>query len=158
MSRRKCEYGSQQPIKFKLHNITKVKLHHLSPILWTKDLDKTISFYEMVLGFKKRTRFPNFVSLTRDNVEIMFVLPIEEPEDCKDPNNKEEFFSKPQLTGSIYITTEKADELWESVKEKVKIISTIADREYLMRDFSISDNNGYELVFGEDISSKSSSR
>ena len=41
------------------------------------------------------------------------------------------------------------DELWEKVKDKVKIISTIADREYWMRDFSIHDNNGYELVFGE---------
>ena len=130
------------------------KLKYLSPILWTKDLEQTISFYETVLGFKKQTQFPNFASMTRDNVEIMFVLPIDEPEDCKDPNNKEEFFPRPQLTGSIYITTEKVDELWEFVKDKVKIISSISDREYWMRDFSIQDNNGYELVFGEDINSK----
>lgn len=84
----------------------------------------------------------------------MFVLPIEEPEDCKDPDNKEEFFPKPQLTGSIYITTEQVDQLWESIKDKAKVESSIADREYLMRDFSILDNNGYELVFGEDISNK----
>ena len=82
------------------------------------------------------------------------MLPIEEPEDCKDPNNKEGFFPKPQLTGSIYITTEQVDQLWESVKDKAKVESSIADREYLMRDFSILDNNGYELVFGEDISNK----
>ena len=131
-----------------------MKLQYLSPILWTKDLDKTVSFYESVLGFKKRSQFPNFASLSRDNIEIMFVLPIEEPEDCKDPNSNEEFFPKPQLTGSIYITTENVDELWNVVKDKVKVISTIADREYLMRDFSIADNNGYELVFGEDISWK----
>src|SRR6187402_956768 len=118
------------------------KLKFLSPILWTKDLEQTISFYETILGFKKQTQFPNYVSLTRDNVEIMFVLPVDEPEDCKDPNNKEEFFPKPILTGSIYITTEK-------VNDKVKIISPIANREYWMRDFSIRDNNGYELVFGE---------
>ena len=88
----------------------------------------------------------------------MFVLPIEEPEDCKDPNNKEEFFPRPKLTGSIYLTTEKVDELWELVKDEATIESTIADREYMMRDFSILDNNGYELVFGEDISSKNSNR
>jgi len=131
-----------------------MKLHKLAPILWTKDLDQTVSFYESVLGFKKRSQFPNFASLTRDDVNIMFVLPVEEPEDCKDPNNKEEFFPKPQLTGSIYITIEDVDELWEAIKEKAKVISNIADREYLMRDFSIADNNGYELVFGEDISWK----
>jgi len=131
-----------------------MKLYHLSPILWTKDLEQTISFYETVLGFKKQGQVPNYVSLTRDNVEIMFVLPIDEPEDCKDPDNKEEFFPKPQLTGSIYIITEKVDEIWESVKDKARIKSTIANRQYLMRDFSILDNNGYELVFGEDISNK----
>ena len=130
------------------------KLKFLSPILWTKDLEQTISFYETVLGFKKQTEYPNFVSLFRENVELMFVLPIDEPEDCKDPNNKEEFFPKPTLTGSIYITTEKVDELWKFVKDKATIESTIADREYLMRDFSILDNNGYQLVFDEDISAK----
>ena len=131
-----------------------MKLQHLSPILWTKDLEQTISFYETVLGFKKKTQFPNFVSLTRDKIELMFVLPVEEPEDCKDPSNKEEFFPKPKLTGNIYIFTEKVDELWEFVKDKATVESSIADRQYLMRDFSILDNNGYELVFGEDISSK----
>jgi len=130
------------------------KLHFLSPILWTKDLEQTISFYETVLGFKKKTQFPNFVSLKRDHVEIMFVLPTPEPEDCKDPNNKEEFFPKPTITGNIYIFTEKVDELWEFVKDKTKVTAVIADREYLMRDFGILDNNGYELVFGEDISQK----
>ena len=128
------------------------KLEFLSPVLWTKDLEQTISFYETVLGFKKKTKFPNFVSLTRDNAELMFVLPTEEPEDRKAPNNKEEFFPKPHLTGNIYIFTEKVDELWEFVKDKATVKSSICDRAYLMRDFSILDNNGYELVFGEGIS------
>ena len=131
-----------------------MKLRHLSPILWTKDLEKTTSFYEGILGFKKQTQFPNFVSLTKDDVEIMFVLPVEEPANYKDPNHKEEFFPKPHLTGSIYITIEKVDELWEFVKDKVTLESPICDREYRMRDFSILDNNGYELVFGEDISNR----
>lgn len=29
-----------------------MKLHKLSPILWTKDLNGTVSLYETVLGFK----------------------------------------------------------------------------------------------------------
>jgi catechol 2,3-dioxygenase-like lactoylglutathione lyase family enzyme len=124
----------------------------LSPILWTKDLDETISFYESVLGFKANSRFPNFVSLTREHVELMFVLPQDEPEDCKDPNEKEEFFPKPLLTGSIFIVTDQVDKLWESVKDKATIKTSIGDRAYFMRDFSILDNNGYELVFGQDIS------
>ena len=119
------------------------KLKSLSPILYTQDLEQTISFYETVLGFKKQGQFPNFVSLSKDNVEIMFVLP------------SEESFLKPKLTGSIFITMEKVDELWEAIKNNVTIKDSINDREYLMRDFSILDNNGYELVFGEDISTRS---
>ena len=83
----------------------------------------------------------------------MFIVPQEESDDCKDPNNKE-FFPKPTLTGSLFITTEQVDKLWESVKDNATIKSSIADRAYWMRDFSILDNNGYELVFGQDISNQ----
>jgi len=127
------------------------RMKRLSPILWTKDLNETIVFYENVLGFKGKTNFPNFVALTRDDVEIMFIVP-QEPEDCKDANNKVEFFPRPVLTGSIFIVTNQVDELWESVKDKAIIKDSIGNREYLMRDFSILDNNGYKLVFGQDIS------
>ena len=129
-----------------------MRLQKLSPILWTKDLKETIRFYEDVLGFAGRSNLPNFVSLTRGEVEIMFVGPQDEPGECKDPDNREEFFPKPLLTGSLFILTDRVDEVWESVRDRATIKDAIADREYLMRDFSILDNNGYELVFGQDIS------
>lgn len=129
-----------------------MKLHKLSPILWTKDLQGTIAFYETVLGFRGQSHFTNFVSLSRQNVEIMFIVPNDDPEDCKDPDNQAEFFPRPILTGSLFITTDEVDKLWEAVKGKAIIKTTLEDREYWMRDFSILDNNGYELVFGQDIS------
>lgn len=67
------------------------QLRHLSTI-WTKDLDQTISFYETILGFRMQSRFPDFASMMRHKVEIMFVLPTEGPEDYKDTGKKEEFF------------------------------------------------------------------
>jgi hypothetical protein len=82
----------------------------------------------------------------------MFIVPQDEPEECKDLNNKSAFFESPIFTGSIFIVTDQVDKLWESVKDKATIKDTINNREYLMRDFSILDNNGYELVFGQDIS------
>ncbi|SFP04312.1 Glyoxalase/Bleomycin resistance protein/Dioxygenase superfamily protein [Pseudarcicella hirudinis] len=130
-------------------------LQKLSPILWTKNLQETILFYESILGFTCCNNFPNFASLSRDHVEIMIIEPTPEPEDCENPlNNQEAFFPKPKLTGSIYIFSDNVDELWEKVKDKAIIKSDIADRAYWMRDFSILDNNGYELVFGQDISSQ----
>lgn len=131
-----------------------MKLQRISPILWTKNLDETISFYESVLGFKSQSRFPNFAYLSNGDVAMMFVVPQDDPDDCKDPNNKEEFFLKPALTGSIYIYIDRVDGLWNLVKNHARVKSTLEDREYGMRDFSILDNNGYEIVFGEDITSK----
>ncbi len=128
-----------------------MELKRLSPILWTKDLKASIAFYTDILGFGCQSNFPNFASMQKGNVEIMLVEPVEEPEDCKDPENKEPFFEKPRLTGSIYVTVDGVDELWMAVKEYARIESVIADREYGMRDFSILDNNGYEIVFGENI-------
>jgi len=131
-----------------------MKIHELSPILWTKNISETVSFYEDVLEFKSQSNFPNFVSLAKDDTRIMFVVPQEEPEDCKSPDDNDPFFPKAVLTGSIYLFMENVDGLWEKVKDKARIKSSIADREYLMRDFSILDNNGYELVFGQDISNR----
>lgn len=125
-----------------------MQLQKLSPILWTKNLQETISFYETVLGFKSRSNFSNFVSLYKDNVEIMAIVPTAERDE------KENFFPKPLLTGSIYIFMKDVDALWETVKNKATIKTSICDREYWMRDFSITDNNGYEIVFGEDISNR----
>ncbi len=124
-----------------------MQLQALSPILWTKNLSETTSFYETVLGFQSHSDFPNFASLCRDNAEIMVLVPTGEPDD-------KDFFPKPFLTGSIYIFTQGVDEFWESIKNKATIKTPIADRQYLMRDFSIIDNNGYEIVFGEDISNR----
>jgi hypothetical protein len=129
-----------------------MELLHLSPILWTKNLQETIVFYETVLDFKSKSNFPNFVSLTKGNVEIMFVVPQEDLEAGEVLNVDNDFFPKPILTGSLFIVTDDVDVFWQSVKEKVVVKSVINDRAYQMRDFSILDNNGYELVFGQDIS------
>ena len=128
----------------------------LSPILWTKDLSATILFYEGVLGFRGKSMFPDFVSLTREHIEIMFIVPQYEQEECSNPNDKVDFFPRPVLTGSIFIVTDQVDNLWEKVKDKAIIKTSIDNRPYFMRDFSILDNNGYELVFGEPIGSPAS--
>jgi hypothetical protein len=124
-----------------------MQLQALTPILWIKNLQETIIYYETILGFESRSNFPNFATLCRDNAEIMVIVPTGEPGD-------KDFFLNPFLTGSIYIFTQGVDEFWELVKDKAVIKSSICDRKYLMRDFSIIDNNGYEIVFGEDITNR----
>lgn len=119
-----------------------MKFQETSPILWTQDVAETRTFYENVLGFTGQSHFPNFVSLERDHAKIMFIV----------PSGVE--FNGPQLTGSIYFFMEDVQALWEQIKDKVRVKEAICDREYRMRDFSIYDNNGYEIVFGQDINDK----
>jgi catechol 2,3-dioxygenase-like lactoylglutathione lyase family enzyme len=133
-----------------------MKILELSPVLWTKNIAETISFYEDILGFEGKSNFPNFVSFEKDDTRIMFVVPQEWSEEFKKHNDNDVFFSRPILTGSIYMFIADVDAMWEQVKNKARIRSSIADRQYLMRDFSIIDNNGYELVFGQDISKRES--
>ena len=129
-----------------------MKVQELSPILWTKNLNETILFYEDVLGFSSESNFPNFASLSKNDARIMFVVPNDDSEENSTGTNGEAFFPKPSLTGSIYFFIADVDDCWATLKDKARIKSSIADRGYLMRDFSILDNNGYELVFGQDIS------
>lgn len=129
-----------------------MRLKKLTPILWTKDLRETISFYTNNLGFTCRHQIDRFAILTKDDIEIMIVIPMDDSEDCEDMENKQAFFPKPNFTGSLYIDTENVDQLWEKVKDKVKVKYGIGNQDWLVRDFSILDNNGYEVVFGQDIS------
>ena len=69
-----------------------MSLKKLTPILWTKDLQETISFYTNKLGFVCHHQVDRFAVLAKDEIAIMTVIPMDEPEDCKDPDNKEAFF------------------------------------------------------------------
>jgi len=81
-----------------------MKLNRLCPILWTKNLKETIDFYENVLGFKSSSSFPNFVYLVREDVALMFVVPEDEPEECKDADNTESFFPRHYLREAFTFT------------------------------------------------------
>jgi len=132
-------------------------LKSISPILWTKNLEQTILFYRDILGFSAQSNFPNFVSLCRGDVEIMFVEPQAPSEECLAQDTKD-FFPAPSMTGNLYFVVTDVDELWNAINQKVKIKTALEDREYYMRDFSILDNNGYELVFGQNIGPMQSDR
>ena len=83
-----------------------MELLHLSPILWTKNLQETIVFYETVLGFKSKSNFPNFASLTKDGVEIMFVIPKEDLKEGEVLNVDTELFPQP-MRFFLYVLPER---------------------------------------------------
>lgn len=72
--------------------MTTMKLKKLTPILWTKNLQETIAFYVDLLSFTCQYQDERFAALVKDDIEIMTIIPIDDPDNCKDSENKEEFF------------------------------------------------------------------
>ena len=125
-------------------NRKEMKLTEIRPMLWTKDLKGSVSFYTSILGFTCNALNTawGWASLSLDTVSIMFAVP-----------NAHEPFDKPMLTGSLYINTDDVDALWQQLKDRTRICYPIEDFEYGMREFAIYDNNGYLLQFGQPIDS-----
>jgi uncharacterized glyoxalase superfamily protein PhnB len=119
-----------------------MKLLGLAPMLWTKHLNLTVGFYTNILKFKcdELNEEIGWASLSRDNVQVMLAVPKQHPE-----------FKQPQMTGSVYIHTDDVDKLWKELKDIVEVVYPLDNFEYGMREFAISDNNGYTLQFGQEI-------
>ena len=113
----------------------------LTPMLEVEDMDETIEFYETILDFKCVEREGNeWAIVQKDKVSIMF----------SDRFFTEDFPST-YMTGSLYIRTDDIDVIWQILKDKVHVCYPIENFEYGMREFSIYDNNGYRLQFGQEI-------
>jgi uncharacterized glyoxalase superfamily protein PhnB len=124
-----------------------MKFNTLSPVLYTSDLQATISFYVDVLGFTciNYVKDRNWAMVNSGGAAIMLCLP-----------NEHLSFDKPAFTGSFYINTSGVDEVWEKVKDKARICYPIENFDYGMREFAVYDNNDYLLQFGEEIATPAS--
>lgn len=118
-----------------------MQLAALAPILWTDNLDQSITFYCHKLHFHCAAHSKIWASLERDGLELMLSLP-----------NRHEPFSGPSFTGSLYFRCDDVDIWWKSLKDNAPIVYPIQDFEYGMREFAIRDNNGYTLQFGKALS------
>lgn len=119
-----------------------MKLTALRPVLYTKQVKFTIEFYIEMLGFTCNGISEDgiWATLSRDEVEIMVSYP-----------NEHIPFDKPNFTGSIYITVDNVDELWEQLKVVTQVCYDVETFDYGMREFAIYDNNGYLIQFGQPV-------
>jgi predicted enzyme related to lactoylglutathione lyase len=119
-----------------------MKLLDLTPMIWTEQIDETLKFYTEILGFTlhEYNKEWEWAALGKDDVGMMVAKP-----------GSHTPFVKPTYTGTFYFSTDNVDELWNKLKDKVKVAYEIENFEYGMRDFAIYDNNGYMLQFGQEI-------
>jgi lactoylglutathione lyase len=122
----------------------------LTPNIMVPDVNATVKWYQDNLNFKFANKEDNleksleWAVVEADGVEIFF--------------QKVESLSKemPELEGkeigaslTFYIKVEDVQALYDSVKEKVKIIREMKKTFYGTKEFAVSDLNGYILVFSE---------
>ena len=106
-------------------------------MLQSSDLERTIAWYEDVLGFKCTGRYEgNWCRLEREGVSIMFM--------------KNEHLGAPHATAVQYIYVQDVFDLWNKISGKVKAEWGPEKMPYGMYEFAIKDPDGYLLSFGHE--------
>lgn len=108
----------------------------IAPELPSLDLHRTRNFYETKLGFKTISLYPNYAIFSRDGVWLNFVL-------CDDAE-------LPKST-SCYVYIDDANALYAELQQQGVIHpnGALADKPYGVREFSVLDDNGCLLKFGQ---------
>lgn len=110
-----------------------------TPILASLNTEETIKFFTEKLGFTFHSEWDGYLIFSRDCIMLHFWT-------TNDP-------SIPKNTG-CYINVTEVDHLYAEY-EKQDVIhpeGKLTDMPWQMRQFSILDNNGNIIHFGEDIS------
>lgn len=139
-------------IRLSLHVSIFVKnyknMNSITPNIFVKDINETIVFYKK-LGFNIVMTVPedgdiNWVMMTCGNVTLMF-------QTFHSLGNELPSISR-QGGGSLlfYIKTTEIRNLFDQIKENVKVIKGLEKTFYGATEFSIEDNNSYLLTFAED--------
>jgi catechol 2,3-dioxygenase-like lactoylglutathione lyase family enzyme len=109
------------------------------PILASLNADETIAFYTEKLGFTFHNNWDGYLIFSKDDIQIHLW-----------PTQDEDI---PKNTG-CYINVTEVDELYKEYTEQgiVHPNGKLKNMPWQMRQFSILDNNGNIIHFGEDIS------
>jgi uncharacterized glyoxalase superfamily protein PhnB len=126
----------------------------VTPNLVVSDLDRSLAFYRDVLGFTVFTTVPEqtspgageplaFAWMQRDTVNVFL-------------NNEAASKMKASAgSGMLFITLEAADiasgidALFAAVKDRAPVKMPLTDQFYGMREFTITDPDGYVVIFAQ---------
>ena len=114
-----------------------MRLRSLVPMLQSGDLQRTIDWYQSVLGFRCTGREEGWCRLERDGVTLTFM--------------RNAHLGEPHATATQYIYVDDLDALWNSIKDRIKAEWGPEDMPYGMMEFAIKDPDGYLLSFGEEL-------
>jgi predicted enzyme related to lactoylglutathione lyase len=107
-----------------------------APLLLVPNVTATADFYQRILGFKtdRGAEMPEYSVVWRDNAAVHFAKGEHAPTGVR-----------------IFFWVKDVNALYDEVVSRgAHIVIPIGTRPYRVRDFSIRDPNGVEVVFGQD--------
>jgi uncharacterized glyoxalase superfamily protein PhnB len=128
----------------------------LTPNLLVASVERSLSFYIDVLGFERGMTVPDespfaFASVTSGAVEIFF------NDAATAVKEYPSFAGKPiGATGTLFIELDGSgtiDAFHDRIKAKVTVTMPLVTQFYGMREFAITDPDGYVITFAQRVSS-----
>ncbi len=115
----------------------------ISPMLATDNMEKTLAFYETVLGFTPTLKSPDYSIIERDGQTIHFQKAA-----------GEEVMKSMREHTEIYLEVSGIRDLWQHVQtfKNLYRIRDLFERDYGMTEFHIADPNGCLIFVGEPTS------
>ena len=121
----------------------------VAPEFFVSDLERSLGFYREKLGFRSVFQEPDFAIVALGNAFVMLAT----PDEAWWPNVKAWLTSGPRGVGlNIRIMVDDVDAMYErAVASGARFVLEIGDRDYGLRDFMISDPDGFVLRFASPI-------
>ena|SRR5208283_650326 len=115
----------------------------ISPMLATDNMEKTLAFYETVLGFTPTLKSPDYSIIERDGQTVHFQKAA-----------GEDVMKSMREHTEIYLEVSGIRDLWKHVQtfKNLYRIRDLFERDYGMTEFHIADPNGCLIFVGEPTS------
>ncbi len=125
-----------------------VTFNAVTPNLVVRDVAQSLVFYRDVLGFLVKQTVPEagpyvFVWLERGGVTIFLNDAAVAAKDLPDLT--------PGTAVTLFIVLDGVDELYDTLKDRTRVLMTPVDQFYGMREFAIADPDGIPIIFAQPI-------
>jgi lactoylglutathione lyase len=123
----------------------------LTPNLVVSDIARSLTFYRDVLGFSIVTTVPEaepfvFVWLQRGDVQVF--LNAQQAAAAEYPELAANLASG---SWTMFIVTDAVDELHDALSGRVRVVMPLETKFYGMREFAITDPDGFVITFAERV-------
>ncbi len=123
----------------------------ITPNLIVSSVDKSLAFYTDELGFARGINVPEqppfvFASVTSGPVEIFL-------NDRSTVTKESPQFAGLALGGgnTMFVEVEAIDALYDRIKPRTNVVMPIVTQWYGMREFAITDPDGYVITFAQRV-------